>query len=383
MSSLNINIWDNQPASVIGRTPFGFYDGNSEFQSEGPKFAKWAANRLGYPIVEVELQDINFYAALEEATTVYSTEIYQYKVRENYLSIEGSTTGSNLNNVVMRPNFGKLIELAENYGTEAGSGGNVRIKSGSININADQQTYNLNTLWADVSESGAAIEIRRIYHQTPPAMTRYLDPLAGTGGTIQSLLEGFGFSGYSPSINFMMMPMSYDVQKLQAIEFNDMIRRSQYSFELLNNELRIFPIPSSATTIWFQYLLKSDRNAAYVSGSNGLVSNYSNVPFTTIDYNTINPLGKQWIWSYALALAKETLANVRGKYSTVPIPGGEITLNSSDLRTSSEKEKADLLEQLRLTLDQTSRTNQLNKKVEENTALSAIMTQIPLKIYVG
>jgi hypothetical protein len=120
-----------------------------------------------------------------------------------------------------------------------------------------------------------------------------------------------------------------------------------------------------------------------VSGSNGLVSNYSNVPFTTIDYNTINPLGKQWIWSYALALAKETLANVRGKYSTVPIPGGEITLNSSDLRTSSEKEKADLLEQLRLTLDQTSRTNQLNKKVEENTALSAIMMQIPLKIYVG
>lgn len=383
MSSINIPIWDDQPGSVIGRTPFGFYDDSSEFQSEGPKFAKWASRRLGYPIVAIELQDINFYAALEEAINTYETEIYQYKVRENYLSIEGSATGSNLNNVLFRPNFGKLIDLAENYGTEAGTGGNVRVRSGSINITTDQQLYNLNTLWADVSESGAAIEIKRVYHETPPAITRYFDPYAGTGGSIQTFMEGFGFGNYSPGIIFMLLPLSYDVQKMQSIEFNDMIRRSAYSFELLNNEIRIFPIPTYDTKLHFQYILKSDRNASYVSGSNGLVTNYSNVPFNNIDYNTINTLGKQWIWAYGLALSMETLAQVRGKYSTVPIPGSEVTLNAGDLKSSAEKIKGDLILQLRGTLEETSRVNQLKKKAEEDTALKQTLSNIPLFIYIG
>ncbi len=383
MSSLNIPIWDDQPSSIIGRTPFGFYDGQITFQSDGPKFAKWASRRLGYPIVNVEMQDVNFYTAFEEAISIYSTEVYQYKVRENYLSIEGSSTGSNLNNVLFRPNFGKLIDLAENYGTEAGSGGNVKVRSGSIDITTDQQVYNLNELWANVSESGKAIEVKRVYHETPPAITRYFDPYAGTGGSIQTFMEGFGFGNYSPGIIFMLLPLSYDVQKLQHIEFNDMIRRSAYSFELLNNELRIFPVPTYDTKLWFQYILKEDRNAAFVSGSQGLVTNYSNVPFTNIDYNTVNPLGRQWIWNYALALCKEILALIRGKYATIDIPGAGLTLNGSDLKTMADDEKKSLLEQLRLTLDETSRTKQLERKATEDEVLRKMLINVPLTIYVG
>ena len=50
-------IWPGSGSAVSGNTPFGFYDTDSEFQSEAPKFATWCAQRLGYPLMNVELQD--------------------------------------------------------------------------------------------------------------------------------------------------------------------------------------------------------------------------------------------------------------------------------------------------------------------------------------
>jgi hypothetical protein len=159
---------------------------------------------------------------------------------------------------------------------------------------------------------------------------------------MMQMLDSFGWGGYSPAINFMLMPISYDMQTIQAIEFNDQIRKSQYSFELVNNQLKIFPIPrtSGMTDLWFQYIKLDDRNQPYVDRhGREIITNVSNVPFENPNYNKINSIGRQWIFEYALAITKEILGYVRGKYSTVPIPGADMTLNQDALIAAATRKR--------------------------------------------
>jgi len=113
---------------------------------------------------------------------------------------------------------------------------------GSIPLTASIQDYDLKQ-WALEQGIAGGIEIKRVFYEAPPAVVRYFDPYAGTGYGYQALFDSFGFGSFSPAINFLMMPLNYDLQTLQAIELNDMVRRSNYSFELKNNVLSVFPIP--------------------------------------------------------------------------------------------------------------------------------------------
>ena len=380
----NIAIWNGTSTFTTGSTPFGFYDTDSDFASSADDVAKWCAQRLGFPIVEIELQSGSFYAAFEEAVTTYGNEVYQWKIRENYLNLEGTTTGSNLSNQLVTPNLGNIVRISTMYATEAGTGGNINIYTGSLDVTPGVQDYDLQ---AAVSASGitGSIEIRRIFYEAPPAITRYFDPYAGTGTGIQSLLETFGFGQFSPGINFLLMPIYFDVQKIQAIEFNDQIRKAAYSFDLVNNKLRIFPIPTTtayAPKLFFHYILTDERNNPVVDNRGNLVTNVSNVPYQNPIYSRINSVGKQWIRQYTLALIKETLAYVRGKYSQIPIPGAEVTLNQSDLLADARSEKQALLEQLRAMLDITSRKAQLEQQASEVDFLQKQLNSVPLPIYI-
>ena len=384
----NIAIWNGTSTFISGsgQTPFGFYDGDTEFSSSADKVAQWCAQRLGYPLVEVELQSGSFYTAFEEAVTTYGNEVYQYKVRENYLNLEGTLTGSSLNNKVITPNLGSVVRISETYATEAGTGGKTTIYTGSCYLTSGVQDYDLQ---AAISSSGivGTIEVKKVFFEAPPAITRYFDPYAGTGTGIQSLLETFGFGQFSPGINFLLTPIYFDVQKIQAIEFNDQIRKSAFSFDLVNNKLRLFPIPTSITPgfndkLYFHYLLVDERNNPYVDSRANLVTNVSNVPYLNPVYIQINSIGKQWIRQYTLALAKEMLAYVRGKYGTVPIPGAEVTLNQQDLLTDARAEKTALLEQLRAMLDQTSRKTQLEQQSSETDFIQKQLNNVPLPIYI-
>jgi len=383
-----IPIWPGSSSFYPGQTPFGFYDNDYIFQQDADKVARFCATRLGYPLVDVELQDVNFYACLEEAITTYGNEIYQYKIRENYLTLEGNTTGSNYNNALINPNLGSIIRMAEAYGSEAGVGGEVTFYTGSINMIAGQQNYDLKA-WADASASlvaGDSIEIKKVFYQSPPAIVRFFDPYAGTGTGVQSLLETFGFGSFSPGINFMLMPVYFDLEKIQSIEFNDQIRKSGYSFELINNKLKIFPVPNNNGLLFFEYIKKSERNnpsAGSEGASGSLITNPSNVPYTNPIYSQINSIGKQWIYSYALALSKELLGYVRGKYSSIPIPGAETTLNANDLLSAATAEKQALLEQLRGTLEETSRKAQLERRNSENDSAKNMLNSVPMLIYIG
>lgn len=374
-------IWPGSSSFSPGETPFGFYDNDADFQAEADKVAKFCAIRLGYPLMDVELQAQNFYACFEEAITTYGNEVYKYKVIDNYLSLEGYTTGSNLNNALITPNLRGVIRTATQYGLEFGIGADVPMYSGSIVINADTQTYDLKQWALDLGISGS-IEIRKVFHQAPPAILRYFDPYAGTGTGIQSLLETFDFGAYSPGINFLLMPAYYDLLKIQAIEFNDMIRRSNYSFEIINNVLKLFPAPTESTLLWFEYFIVDEKYNPVETDAVDLITNTSNVPFTNPVYAQINTIGRQWIYAYTLALAKETLGYVRGKYQTIPIPDSETTLNHSDLIADARTEKERLLELLRDLLDETTRQSQFERKKAETDDMRDTLADIPMLIYV-
>ncbi len=384
----DIPIWPGSGSVISGSTPFGQYDTDSSFQSDGPNLANWCAKRLGYPITDVELQDSQFYACFEESVSEYSAQVNQFQIRENLLNVKGAPTGSDMTNVEINPNpLARAISIAENYGSEVGSGGNVTWRSGSIDVIANQQDYDLDA-WATVSASGESIEIKRIFHEAPPAIQRYFDPFVGTGMGMNSMLDSFGFGNYSPGVSFMLMPIYADILRLQAIEFSDQIRKSAYSFELINNKLRIFPIPAdsgngvSPTKIHFQYIHKADRNSV-VTNNIGTVTNYSNIPYNNFTYSFINDVGKQWIRKYSLALSRELLGFIRSKYSSVPVPGSEVTLNGGELVSQAQQEKEELVTQLRENLEQSSRRLQLEAQREENENMLSVLSGAPLKIYIG
>ena len=382
----NAAIWPGSSSFFPGDTPFGFYDNDYQFQTDADKVADFCARRLGYPLVDVELQSTNFYTAFEEAVTTYGNEIYAWKVRQDFLSMEGTTTGSSFNNAVIQPNFGAMVRMSHQYGEEAGVGGTVTWYTGSFHTKANQQDYDM-TAWAAQSASlapGDTIEIKRVFYESPPAIVRYFDPYAGTGTGMMNLLDTFGWGNYSPAINFLLMPINYDLQKIQAIEFNDQIRKSQYSFELVNNRLRLFPIPTvDEGKMFFEYIKNSERNIATMPSSSALVSNVSNVPYNNPNYTQINSIGRQWIFEYTLSLVKEMLGYVRGKYGTIPIPGAEVTLNHADLITAATAEKNLLLERLRGYLDETSRDKLLERRALEADYKTKELNMVPQLIFIG
>lgn len=380
----NVQIWTEQTTFTTGSTPFGYYDSDAGFAADADKVAKFCATRLGYPLLDVELQGVSFYACFEEAVSTYASELYQFKIRENYLNLEGGSNTTSLNNKLVRPNLNSTIEISKYYGTEAGVNGGITKYSGSLDLVGGRQNYDLNQ-WAEDNNIQGGIEVRRLFYNAPPAIMRYFDPYAGTGTGIQSLMETFDFGSYSPGINFLLMPASFDLLKIQAIEFNDQIRRSAYSFELVNNQLKVLPVPKIDGTMIFEYFKVSDKIAAGIieDGVGELITDVSNVPYDNVTYSTLNAVSKQWVFRYTLALARELLGYIRGKYTTVPIPGSEATLNQQDLLTDARSEKADLLAQLREMLGESSRRNQLQRQAEEAQATNTILKEVPFKIYVG
>ena len=364
----NVPIWPGSSNFFPGNTPFGFYDNDYQFQQDADKFATFAARRLGYPIVDVELQDLNFYTAFEEAVTIYGNEVYAYKVRQDYLSLEGVNIENDVPTIdgnpslafsSITPNMGVIIKLSEQYGTEAGTGGNVDWHTGSIALTSSVQDYDLNAWAVSQGYKNRDLEIKRVFYESPPAIVKFFDPYAGTGAGVMNVMDSFGWGGYSPAINFTLMPINYDLQVLQQIEMSDTIRRSNYSFEVQNNKLRLFPIPDGTVpNLYFQFLLKSERLANSIAGNTGSIANVSNVPYTNPGY-------------------------VRGKYTTVPIPGSEVTMNQQDLLSSATADKTALIDRLRAYLDETSREKLLERRSLETEYRQKELNQVPQPIYIA
>ena len=375
---VEIPIWPGSSSFATGSTPFGTFDTDTDFQSDIDKFADWCAKRLGYPIVDVELQDVNFYTCFEEAIYEYSHHVNDFNIQQNLLSLMGASTGSNVTQRNVSTNLGGLVQLATEYGSETFTNGNINFYSSSIDIQVGKQRYDLDTLIRDVKVPTGSIEIKKVHHYAPPASMRFYDPYLGN----QAMLDTFGFGAYSTGVSFMLMPMYADLLRVQAIEFNDMMRKSAFTFEILNNELRIFPIPTRDFKLWIEYIVKEERSNP-LKYPNGTVSDISNAPYDFMVYSQINSVGKSWIYSFGLALAKEMLGYVRGKYGSIPIPNGETSLNASDLLSAAGTEKQALVDQLRTMLDTMTRSKLLEAKRLETEALAASLNGTPLPIFIG
>jgi hypothetical protein len=390
----NIPIWSGTSTFFPGDTPFGFYDYDYQFQQDADKVAKYCAQRLGWPIENVELQNVNFYTAFEQAVTVYGNELYAYQVRENLLNLEGlPVTTPPLNNTQITPNMGNIIRISEQYGEEAGVGGNTNWYSGSVVLTGSIQDYDLD-VWAQQNGiQGSNLEIKRVFYQGVPASADYYFAGGiGIGGSFGGFFGGLGgVAGYGYGTNWFITPLSYNVGAIQQVELADEILFSAFSFELINNKLRIFPCPTEADNgvhFWFQYLLKDERlKNSLASGSGdlgaGLITNVSNVPYTNPIYSQINSIGRAWIFDYTLALCKEMLGYVRGKYSTIPIPGAEVTLNQSDLIASANTDKTALIERLRAYFDETSRQSMLGRRAAEADFAQTELNKTPMTIFIG
>jgi len=395
---MNVPIYDGNPIWNPDSVPFGFYNNSIDFQNDCVKVAEFCAIRLGYPLVDIELQSSSFFTAFEEAITVYGNELYAYLVRDNMLTLEGFeiTDFNSLNNSIITPNLGAIIKMSEQYGAEAGTGGNVPWYKGSIPLTSSIQDYDLKT-WAKKENITGSIEIKRVFYQEPvPASARYLAPFDGFGfGGVAAagLMEMGGFGG---GMGYLMMPLSYDMQVIQAIEMSTQVRLSNYSFEMHDNVLRVFPIPTNnnhnidiegsssyAGNMWFEYIKVNDRTSGSVDPACGQVTNASNMPYTNPNYDLINSIGRQWIFEYTLALVKEILGYVRGKYGTIPIPNADITLNQSDLLAAATAEKTALLERLRAYFDETSRASLLERRANEKESRDKELEGVPTFIYIG
>ena len=396
----DIEIWNGSTNFIAGEsTPFGFYDDDLAFQEDAPKVARYCAEKLGWPVLDIELNERQFYTAFEEAVTAYGKEVIEAIAAENIASqVNGGSSGEAVNKTLFRPSLSSVVRASKDYGMEAGVGGPARLRSYLLELQPGVQEYDLNDI-----DSASNVEIRRVFYEAPPSILRYFDPYAGTGTGIQSLMDAFDFGSYSPGVNFLLMPASYDMLKVQAIEFNDQIRRSAYTFEINANFLRIFPVPKAGGTLKIQYYRTNEKaynettidfdaaaeSAGSVQGSGGgtsttgISTNLSNVNAQNLVYSEINAIGRQWIFKYTVATCKEMLAYVRGKYQTVPVPGSEVTMNAADLLADAREEKVFLVEDLKATMQTASLTNQLELAATQTKFINDAMAGVPMHVYIG
>ena len=387
-----------EPSSyTVGQTPHGIYDSDSEYQTDSLTVCKYVASKLGHPVMQLEFNSGSMYACFEEAVSEYSQQINHYNTKNwmwehygNTTTQSGSQMSSTGSHQAETPIGGmSLFTLSEQYGQAVNVGGNTTMYSGSITLTGSKQVYDLTTdatLESDVNESqGNRIEVQRVFNHGPAAISKFYDPFAGTYDNIE-LLDSFGFGNVSPAVSYILRPMSYDLARANAIETNDLIRKSAYSFELVNNKIRLFPKPEDTDAgdkIYFHYYRRNDKVDVTQDYTNNKVSDPSNIPYKFITYNEINSMGRNWIRKYTLALSKELLGIIRSKYSSLPLPNGEVSMDGEALKAEGREEKANLLEELSEFLEAVSKKEQATTEQEVANSQQEVLNKAPLKIYIG
>ena len=391
---------------ITGSTPYGTYDADSAFVSESLSICKFVSRRLGHPVMQIEMGSGSVYAMYEEATNEYSQQINHYNMKNwmwNSYGTEARLSGSQYGNSgsgadssslmgtgsfeAQTPSMGTTFMLSEQYGQAALVGGNANLYSGSIILTGSRQVYDLenNATFESNPSTGDRIEVQRVFNYQKAAISKFYDPYVGSYDQ-QNMIDNFGFGDVSPAVSFILRPIHQDISRANAIETSDKIRKSAYSFELINNKLRLFPIPKESQAgdkIYFHYYKRSDLRSTTNSSIQGKVSDPSNVPYQFITYNEINAAGRQWIKKYTLALSKELLGIIRSKYASMPLPNGEVSLDGEALKSEGREEKEQLLTELKEFLESVSLKEQAVTEQEVADANQQVLTKSPLGIYIG
>ena len=397
-------IYEDPTSQIVtgsSSTPYGTYDADETFQSESISICKFVARRLGHPVMQLEMNSGSIWAMFEEAVNEYSQQINHYNTKNWLWNTYGTTdrvSGSGYSNNTsasmgtgsfepQTPSMGTTYMLSEQYGQAALVGGNATLYSGSITLADGNSVYDLDTEATFENEPGVndKAEVQRVFNYPKAAISKFYDPYVGSYDQ-QNMIDNFGFWNVSPAVTFILRPIHQDISRANAIETSDLIRKSAFSFELINNKLRIFPIPKAGDVgekIYFHYFLRKDMRATTNDSLTDKVSDPSNIPYKFITYGEINAAGRQWIKKYTLALSKELLGIIRSKYASMPLPNGEVSLDGEALKGEGREEKGELLTELKEFLESVSLKEQAIAEQEVADANQGVLNKAPLGIYIG
>jgi len=389
-------------AELTSSLAIGYYTGNAFIAGARAQVA-FTYKRLGGDILDIELTARNVFNHYEEAVLEYSYIMNLHQARNSLGSALGGPTGSfehkgNLTageDIALKYpkfQFDYAFRNADKFSSEALVGGTEPVYSASFASVTNQQEYDLQSIVSS-SQSGEAwdgmgnkrIKIRQVYYVSPQQMWRFY----GYYGGLNVVGDFHNYGQYADDSTFNVIPPWQN--KAQAIAYEDHLytRTSHYSYEILDNKLKLYPTPQSVSPerFWFRFTVENDGGAfatgSYDSGVNG-VNNMNTLPMENIPFESINSVGQQWIRRFALALSKETLGQVRGKFGgNVPIPGDNVSLNASDLLSQAKEEQTALREELNKQLDEMlySKIAETDKTMVEN--MDALVAKVPLKIFVG
>jgi hypothetical protein len=353
-------------ANTSGATPFGFFDSESDFKTEADNIVTFVKRKLGDDILSVELTKKQIWGNLEEAVLEYGSILNQYQAKSQMVQFLGMPTGSFLSGSEQkfpRENLEYLTRFAEPYAMEAGIGGSYDMISGSIQLKQGQQDYDIYTdlkngdgdiIFNSGSNATAGrktkLKISEVFHFSPQAAYRFFD----TTSAVNYLSNEFSFESFTPETIFYVLPVFEDILRAGQLDLSNRVRRSNYSYKVTGTKIRVYPTPSdiSPKKLWMRIMYHPDPlNPGYQDDTTSGVSNLSNIPFGNLRYNRINSIGRQWIRQYALALSREMLGLVRSKFSNVPIPGAELSLNGTTLVTEGREDKTRLMTEIREMLD--------------------------------
>ncbi len=383
----------------------GYYTGSAAFISGAASQVAYTYKRLGGDVLDIEIKAVNVYNHYEEAVLEYSYIVNLHQARNALGSALGGTTGSFNNKGELTDGtdaalkypkfqFDYAYRVADSFSSEAAVGGTQPIYSASIDRVSDQSDYDLQNVVSASAVAGGVpyaglvgnkrIKIKEMYYKTPEQMWRFY----GYYGGLNVVGDFHNYGQYADDSTFQVIPAWQN--KLQAVSFEDHLytRTSHYSYEIIDNKLRLFPTPTqvSPEKFWLKFTIEDNdafATGSYDSGVNG-INNMNNLPFQNLPFESINSMGQQWIRRFSLALSKETLGQVRGKFGgTIPIPGDSVTLNASDLLGQAQTEQTALREELNKQLDEMLYTKlaESDKAFVDNT--DGIVTKTPLKIFVG
>ena len=397
-------------ASVV---PLGMYTASVDFLSGAAAQVAYTYKKLGGDVLDIELSASNVYANYEEAVLEYSYLVNTHQAKNVLSSILGNATGtfdhlgefkagdalsSSLDGVGIELKYPQIrFEYARRVGNafalDAGLGGTLREYSASFKIVERIQDYDLQAIVKSNAEAGGVdyasidtnrrIIINRVFYKTPRSMWRFYGYYGGLN--VVGNLATYG--QYADDSTFELIPVWQN--KLQAMNFEDMIytRTSQFSYEIRDNRLRIFPQPVTGEIdkMWFTFQVMDDAWTVDNSKRDGIdgINNMNTIPFTNIPYKNINGVGKQWIRRFALALSKETLGQIRGKFGTIPIPGENLTLNANELLSQAKDEQTALRDELKTVLDEMAYSALAEKDAGIAGNISTLKQQTPLPIFQG
>jgi hypothetical protein len=378
--------------STSGPTPFGFFDSDAEFQSEADSIVTFVKRKLGDDILSVELTRKQIWASFEESFCEYGSIINQYQAKSQLANLLGASTGSNLSGseqTFPRENLEFMLRRAEPYAMEAGGGGSYNMLSGSIDLVKNQQDYDLYSDLKDGSDTAlfnnplnnpkTKMKIMEVFHFSPQNAYRFFD----TDSAINYLANEFAFESYTPETIFYVLPVFEDVLRGGMLDLSTRVRRSNYSYKITGTKIRIFPMPTGDPVrpkkLWLRVHFAPDAmNPAYEDSTIYGVSNLSNVPYGNLLYSRINSIGRQWVRQYTLALCKELLGLIRSKFTTVPIPGADLTLNGTDLVSQGREDKENLKTKLTEMLTELTYDKMLESEAAAAESLTNILKKIPI-----